>query len=255
MSASILGIHHVTAIASDPQKNLDFYTRFLGLRLVKRTVNFDDPGTYHFYFGDELGRPGSLITFFPWPASRRGRHGNGQVSVTSFTVPKGSLAHWADKAKAAGLEAAEAPERFGEEVLMVHDPDGLVLELIASGDGDGHAIRNIHSATLAEIGHERTAGMLTGTLGFRLVAEKGNRFRYAAGDGGPGNQIDVICAGCPACPGRSGYGSPHRFPDCGRRTAVGVAPQACSASSQCFPRNGQAVLSLDLFPGARRDPV
>src|SRR3954471_13394211 len=115
MKNRILGLHHITAIADNAQRNYNFYTKFLGLRLVKKTVNFDDPGSYHFYFGDQLGNPGSLITFFPWPGARRGRHGNGQVSVTSFAVPKGSLGHWADKAKAAGVDSALAPERFGEE--------------------------------------------------------------------------------------------------------------------------------------------
>src|SRR5438874_709230 len=94
MTSAILGIHHVTAIASDPQRNLDFYTQALGLRLVKRTVNFDDPGTYHFYFGDALGHPGTILTFFPWPSAHRGRPGNGQLTVTSFRVPPDSFGYW-----------------------------------------------------------------------------------------------------------------------------------------------------------------
>src|SRR4051812_34919465 len=100
---AISGIHHVTAIAGDPQANIDFYTRFLGLRLVKKTVNFDDPGTYHFYYGDSEGRPGSILTFFPWPGARRGRHGNGQVTVTSFAIPQGSIGHWVEKLSKADI--------------------------------------------------------------------------------------------------------------------------------------------------------
>src|SRR5947207_1734214 len=128
MDKKIAGLHHVTAIASDPQRNLDFYIGFLGLRLVKRTVNFDDPGTYHFYYGDETGTPGSILTFFPWPGARRGRHGTGQVTVTSFAVPKGSLGRWEDRARQQGISTDKIATRFGEELLGLRDPDGLQLE-------------------------------------------------------------------------------------------------------------------------------
>jgi glyoxalase family protein len=198
------GIHHVTAIASDPQPNLDFYVRFLGLRLVKRTVNFDDPGSYHFYYGDETGRPGTLLTFFPWPGARRGRHGAGQVTLTSFAVPYGSHGFWRDRARRFGVEAAgEDHERFGESVLRLHDGDGLAIELIASIDADPgtqsdgadipyeFGIRSLHSATLSETAGDRTAELLAGTMGFREIAREGSRIRYAAGDGGPGALIDI----------------------------------------------------------------
>ena len=127
----ISGIHHVTAIASDPQRNLDFYTEVLGMRLVKRTVNFDDPGTYHLYFGDEVGTPGSILTFFPWPMGARGSPGVGQVEATSFGIPENSLSYWERRLLAAGIPAERSGKRFDEEVLTFVDPDGLKLELVA----------------------------------------------------------------------------------------------------------------------------
>src|SRR5262249_35586887 len=155
---TIPGIHHVTAIAGEPQRNLDFYTQMLGLRLVKLTVNFDDPGTYHFYFGDAKGTPGSILTFFPWAGVPRGRVGTGQVAATSFAVPAGSLDYWRDRL--AAYEIANAGERFGEAVLRLEDPDGLPLEIIATENAPSgsawkggsidpaHAIAGFHSATL-----------------------------------------------------------------------------------------------------------
>src|SRR6185369_1947791 len=135
MSEQIAGIHHVTAIARHPQANADFYIGVLGLRLVKRTVNFDDPGTYHLYYGDEVGRPGTLLTFFPWPMARLGRRGAGQATVTAFSVLAGSLGFWAERLARLGV-VFEAPcPRFDEEVLTLRDPDGLLLELVArAGD-------------------------------------------------------------------------------------------------------------------------
>ncbi|MBV9470185.1 MAG: VOC family protein, partial [Abitibacteriaceae bacterium] len=197
MTKTIAGIHHVTAIASDPQQNLDFYAGVLGLRLVKITINFDDPGSYHFYYGDALGQPGSVLTFFPWPGAQRGRIGTSQVSVTSFSVPQSSFSYWQDRLKEHGVQT-DASTRFGEPVLSFTDGDGLWLELIGAATPDErlawsggpvpgeHAIRGFHSATLSEEGYERTAKLLTETMGLHLLQEEGNRFRYAAGDGGPG---------------------------------------------------------------------
>jgi catechol 2,3-dioxygenase-like lactoylglutathione lyase family enzyme len=178
----IPGIHHITAIASDPQRNLDFYTAVLGLRLVKLTVNFDDPGTYHFYFADEAGRPGSILTFFPWPGAMAGRHGSGQAAAISFSVP--TLDGWA-----ARLPGAKAEQRFGQDLLSFADPDGLPLELIAAG-GAGSGIRGFHGVTLSEAGYESTAKLLTETFGYELSASEGNRFRYA---GMAGNSVDLLC--------------------------------------------------------------
>src|SRR5579875_3895621 len=129
MPTPIKGLHHVTAIASDPQRNLDFYTQVLGLRFVKRTVNFDDPGTYHFYFGNDTGAPGTILTFFPWPNAGKGRTGAGEVVATAFSIPVGSLAFWTERLKSKGIAFTEK-ERFGSRVITLNDPDGMVLELV-----------------------------------------------------------------------------------------------------------------------------
>jgi len=206
MQTPISGIHHVTAIASDPQRNLDFFTEVLGLRLVKRTVNFDDPGTYHFYFGDEVGSPGTILTFFPWPMSPHGSPGVGQVEVTSFSVPEGSLDYWEKRLLGAGTPAEHSPRRFGEEVLRFADPDGLRLELVGYSGGPAtgrswsdasvpkkHAIRGFDSVTLCEQGYESTVEVLE-TMGFRKAAEQGNRFRFELGEGGAGARLDLLCS-------------------------------------------------------------
>lgn len=211
-SSDVLGIHHVTAIASDPQRNLDFYMGFLGLRLVKRTVNFDDPETYHLYFGDEAGDPGSIMTFFPWPGARRGRQGVGQVAVTSFAVLPSALGFWIDRFVGHGV-AHEAPtQRVAtsgrpERVLSFKDPDGLMLELVAHASAESrsawggapgiapeHAIRGFHSVTLWADGGDATERVLE-TLGFHAVREEGSTRRFAAGDRGPGTIVDVRTLG------------------------------------------------------------
>src|SRR5437867_12331321 len=131
MTDKIAGLHHVTAIASDPQRNLDFYVGLLGLRFVKRTVNFDDPGTYHFYFGDRRGTPGTILTFFPWPGAQRGIRGTGQVEATAFAIPLNSIGYWQERLKQQHVTAERTSPRFGEEVIRLIDPDGLLIELIA----------------------------------------------------------------------------------------------------------------------------
>lgn len=131
MKLSISGLHHVTAIATDPQRNLDFYVGLLGLRLVKRTVNFDDPGTYHFYFGDARGMPGTILTFFPWPGARGGVRGTGQVETTAFAIAPHAVGYWLERLAQQHVTAEKTLTRFGEEVIRFIDPDGLMLELIA----------------------------------------------------------------------------------------------------------------------------
>lgn len=202
------GIHHVTAIASDPQRNLNFYAGVLGLRLVKRTVNFDDPTTYHFYFGDEVGHPGTLLTFFPWPNARRGRQGAGQVAVTSFAIVPGSVGFWLERLLKNHVEFEQPATRFDDErVISFKDPDGLLLELVAhprveqsNGDRGGqiggtvppeHAIRGVYSVTLWQDGHQLTSDLLTGRLGFHLVREQGSIFRYSSDNGRPGSIVDL----------------------------------------------------------------
>jgi glyoxalase family protein len=219
MPEAISGIHHVTAIGSDPQRNLDFYTEVLGLRLVKRTVNFDDPGSYHFYFADENGSPGTILTFFAWPNAARGRAGVGQISVTSFRVPEGSLNFWEKRLLGAHVPAERSGERFGEEVLTFADPDGLKLEMVASGKAKPkhpwlaasvpaeHAVGGFDSVTLCEQGYEHTVQLLQ-IMGFRKVAEEGDRFRFEVGEGGAGTRADLLCAS-EAPHGRIAAGTVH----------------------------------------------
>jgi len=154
---TIPGIHHVTALASDPQRNLDFYTGVLGLRLVKLTVNFDDPGTYHLYYGDQVGTPGTIITFFPWPGASRGRQGFGQVTEVSFAVPRGALDHWAGK-----LDT----QPDAEGVVRFSDPDGLPLSIRATEDGAGRAITRFAGVTLTERDPNATSSLLSATMGY-----------------------------------------------------------------------------------------
>jgi glyoxalase family protein len=200
----VFGLHHVTAISSDPEKTLDFYTRILGLRLIKLTVNYDDPTTYHIYFGDEIGHPGTVLTFFPWPGQPRGRKGAGQVTKTSFSIEQESISYWEDRLKSQGVSVEGPRKRFGESVLSLEDFDGQGLELVGSkgieertGWTHGpvpkkHAIRGFHSVTLLEEVLERTESVLLDTLGFRPVGEEENRFRYEAGKGGAGTIVDVV---------------------------------------------------------------
>jgi len=216
----IEGLHHVTAIAGEPQANLDFYAGVLGLRLVKVTVNFDDPTTYHLYYGDGQGHPGTIMTFFPWPGAPKGRTGTGQLTVTSFAVPEKSLPYWRQRLSKHGVEFEEATSDFGEPMLFLGDPDGLQLELISSSNAapdhiweegpvpNEHAIRGFHHVTLSENGYERTASLLVETLGFRQIAKQGNRFRYAVANAVPGTMVDLVCAP-EARPGRVAVGTVH----------------------------------------------
>lgn len=222
MSPRITGIHHITAIAGDAQRNLNFYVGTLGLRLVKLTVNFDDPFTYHLYYGDATGAPGTLLTFFPWRGVPPGRAGNGQVIRFAFAVPPSSLPYWEDRLRAVDVLFKRTEARFGDEVLSFSDPDGMGLELIATKDlgaasphsenaiPERAAIRGFHSATIAEDGLERTASLLTDTMGFRAAGEERNRFRFTVDQGGATRIVDVLCA--PDSPqARMGAGSVHHI--------------------------------------------
>lgn len=187
-----LGIHHITAIASDPVDNLEFYAGFLGQRLVKKTVNFDDPKTYHLYYGDYVGTPGTIMTFFPWPGAWRGRTGAGQVTTVSYAVPLGSLEFWTSRAEAAGIYAEPVESRFGNEGIALRDPDGIAIELIESGEPSptvphkadipaDQAISRIHSATLQLQSLEPTTRLLD-AMGYERIGEEGNRVRYRVGE-------------------------------------------------------------------------
>jgi glyoxalase family protein len=215
ISKGILGIHHITAITGDAQRNIDFYVSSWGLRLVKLTVNQDDPTSYHLYYGDELGRPGTILTFFHWPDAPRGRRGNSEVIATSFLIPENSVKYWIDRFKSRKIEFLGPHKRFEEQVITLYDPDGLELELVAHGSAQDrnvnvwregpipieHAIRGFHSVTLSEEGYERTASVLTDELGFTPTRQDGSRFRYEIsnvdginlGESGRANIVDVLC--------------------------------------------------------------
>ena len=201
MNERIPGIHHITAIATDAQRNHDFYTRTLGLRLVKRTVNFDDPGTYHFYFGDAQGRPGTILTFFPWAGSPRGRRGASEVSATSFAIPPGSSAAWIERLAAANVVTRREGERFGVPVIAFEDPDGMPLELIetaqaeppvAGRDAAPLDIAGFHSATLQLRSRERTEALLTETLGMEPGGEDEGRRRFRCVANGIASLVDTL---------------------------------------------------------------
>jgi len=220
----IVGLHHVTAIASDPQRNLDFYTEVLGLRFVKRTVNFDDPGTYHFYFGDDTGTPGTILTFFPCPHARRGHAGAGEVTHTAFSIPQGSISYWETRLRDKGVIVERSGSRFNgsEEVLTLADPDGMKIELVAHAEPPAitpsryadvpaeHALRGFFGVTLLERDLEKTEATLK-MLGFEPSATDGNRTRFVSPAGNSlGNHIDVV-VDPNASYGHPGAGSVHHI--------------------------------------------
>ncbi|MES2705058.1 MAG: ring-cleaving dioxygenase [Verrucomicrobiota bacterium] len=221
MKQPITGIHHVTAIAGDPQRNIDFYAGLLGLRMVKKTVNFDDPSAYHLYYGDAAGSPGSIVTFFYWPGhDARGRVGPGQTTALVFSAPADSLGFWKDRLERNGVSVKNVT-RFGEETLSFSDPDRIPVEIVAVADdarqgwpGAGipaaQALRGLHTAELTVRQPAPTESLLSGVMGFRLVRREGNRARFEAGPGGSGRYADVI--GQPDTPsGAGGAGTIHHI--------------------------------------------
>jgi glyoxalase family protein len=197
------GLHHVTAVATDPQANVDFYTRALGLRLVKQTVNFDLPEVYHLYYGDEQGSPSTLLTFFPWPGVEAGRLGAGLTTTTAFGVPASSMGWWYERFKSLDIDCDRPVTRDDEDVLTFRDPDGMVIDLVAA-DGEGrsgwdgvadipaeHAVRGLHAITLSEHLLDPSAHMLTELLGMDLAAESTDRARFGMAAGGSGALVDV----------------------------------------------------------------
>lgn len=213
-----MGIHHITAIVGNPQENVDFYSGVLGLRLVKKTVNFDDPGTYHLYFGNEGGKPGTIITFFPWAGARKGVIGDGQVGVTSYVVPKGAMGFWENRLEKFNIIYSKT-ERFGEQYLEFEDPHGLRLEIVEREEGEVNtwnfsgvtpevAIKGFGGATLLSAQSRKTAELLEKVLGLELVEEEGNlvRFRSSADIG---NIIDLTLT--PVGRGQMGVGTVHHI--------------------------------------------
>lgn len=216
------GIHHITAIAGPARRNLDFYTRTLGLRLVKKTVNFDDPSTYHFYYGDEAGHPGTILTFFPWEHAAPGRLGVGETQETVFRVPEGSIGYWTHRLVEKGISHEAPQKRFGETVLSFKDPDGMRLALVAVPGIENepawlsdevpteHAIRGFHSVSLLLDKAAPTGAILTDVFGFTEIAREGSVTRYKAGNNAVGGIIDLREAGG-FLRGRPGAGTVHHI--------------------------------------------
>lgn len=203
MKTLINGLHHVTTMAGDTQQNVNYYTGFLGLRLVKKTVNFDAPDIYHLYYGNEAGSPGTILTFFPYGNLPRGRKGIGQLTYTAFSVPVASLRFWMDRLHERNIPYEGPSTRFSETYLRFEDYDGMGIELVFTGNDprsgwdNGHipvefAIRGFHTVTLNEENPDRTIKLLTDTLQHTLIGEEHGRFRFQAGVGGPGNFVDVF---------------------------------------------------------------
>lgn len=204
MKQKILGLHHITAIAGEAQRNYDFYTKALGLRLVKKTVNFDDPGTYHFYYGDEVGTPGSILTFFPWGGVQKGKIGTGMATEIGYSVPNGSLDFWANRFKELNVKHGEANQRFDEQYLPFEDPDGLLLNLVvpAAEDnrkqwttkevGEDAATKGFHSIVLTVKKVDPTAKILTDIFGYELLKQEGNRFRFITDANATANIVDIV---------------------------------------------------------------
>ena len=216
------GIHHVTAIASDPQANVDFYAGLLGLRLVKKTVNFDDPSAYHLYYGDETGTPGTIVTFFYWPGvEAQGRVGPGQTTRLSFSAAPDALSFWQERLTRNGV-TVQRLNRFGEDVLTFTDPDQIPVEIVAvakdarpgwtraAGIPAEKALRGLHTAELTVRSGAPTEKLLTGDMAYRVVKREGNRARFEAGAGGSGTYIDVI-ADAKTSPGVGGVGTIHHI--------------------------------------------
>ncbi len=218
-NTKILGLHHVTALSSNPQKNVDFYAGILGLRMVKKTINFDAPEVYHLYYGDSEGSPGTLMTFFPYPGMVRGRQGTGQLTVTSFSISDGSIGYWMDRLKKYGIEYTAPKKRFGdEEFIYFEDTDGLGFELVTNdrdyreGFNYGHiprehTIKGFYGITLNQQSHKRTAGFLSSCLDHQVIEEEGDRFRFSP-DGEVGGIVDVVEMPSGSI-GRGGSGTVH----------------------------------------------
>jgi glyoxalase family protein len=204
MENKILGLHHITAIAGGAQRNYEFYTRILGLRLVKKTVNFDDPGTYHFYYGDEVGTPGSILTFFPWEGVQKGRPGTGMATEIGYSIPKGSLEFWTKRFDEFKIKYQPVSERFSEQYIQFEDPDGLILNLVVFNQDDRRkpwttsevnaevAIKGFHSIVLTLRDNVATAKILTDIFGYKLLTQEGNRHRYITDAIETANIIDLV---------------------------------------------------------------
>ncbi|MDF2158663.1 ring-cleaving dioxygenase [Algoriphagus sp. CAU 1675] len=202
MKPLITGIHHITAIAGNPQANIDFYTGVLGLRLVKKTINFDAPDVYHFYFGDEFGSPGTVFTTFPFTGARKGVKGSGELTYTAFSIPATSLDYWIGRLKKFGIPVSDVLTRFGEQLIRFEDHDGMGIELVANDRDDRkgwiyghipfeHSIRGFYGATLNLRAKELTEKLLTQHMDYHFIGEEQGRFRYGT-EGKPGDIVDIV---------------------------------------------------------------
>jgi glyoxalase family protein len=204
MQSRVLGLHHITAIAGNARRNLEFYTKVLGLRLVKKTVNFDDPGTYHFYFGDEQGTPGSILTFFPWEGIKQGHTGTGMATEIGYSVPSGSLDFWLEHLQRYKVKHDEQNEKFGEKYISFRDPDGLKINLIVPENDDSRkpwvtneidkdvATRGFHSVTLMLKNVTPTAKILTDIFGYQLLKQDGMNYRFSTDAIENASIVDII---------------------------------------------------------------
>lgn len=218
MSLQTAGIHHITAFARDPQANVDFYAGILGLRLVKKTINFDAPEVYHLYFGDKSGSPGTIITFFPWPQSRKGRIGGGQVGITTYVVPVGALGFWEERLQSFGISATKTT-RFSETYLQFSDNEGLRLEIVERAEGADSewsfggvpadkAIKGFGGAVLFSTDSAQTMNVLANVLGMNKIGEEAGYARFQT-FGDIGNTIDVPVANMER--GAGGAGTVHHI--------------------------------------------
>jgi glyoxalase family protein len=222
MEDKILGLHHITAIAGSAKKNLDFYTKVLGLRLLKKTVNFDDPGTYHLYYGDEIGSPGTILTFFPYEGARRGRAGTGMATHIGYSVPKGSFDFWIKRFEDHRVKYGTPSEKFGEHIISFEDPDGLQLELVIPKGSDNRkawetdevkadvAIKGFHNVLVTLRDVKGTAAVLTDIFGYKLLEQDGNYYRYAT-DAVEGAAIIDLLETPAANSGLGGAGTNHHI--------------------------------------------
>jgi len=247
MSKLITGLHHITAIASDAQKNVDFYAGILGLRMVKKTINFDAPEVYHLYYGNENGSPGTIMTFFPYPDIPKGRKGKGQLTVTSFSISENAIDYWIKRLDKFKVKREAPQQRFEDELIIyLEDSDGLGLELVANkrderlGFSYGpippeFAIKGFYGITLSEECNEKTAGLLTTQMDHEFITEKNNRFRYSA-SGKPGDFVDVLC-NPDSLRGESGAGTIHH-----------VAFATANESTQLEAREKLKNIGLNITP-------
>jgi glyoxalase family protein len=251
MTKLIKGLHHITALASNPQKNIDFYAGILNLHLVKKTINFDAPEVYHLYYGNEKGSPGTIMTFFPYPGIPQGRKGKGQLTVTSFSISENAMDYWIRRLSKFNIKYEGPQQRFDELVLYFEDHDGLGLELVANKKDEragftyGNvplecAIKGFYGITLSEECYEKTAGLLVGQMDHTLISEKGNRFRYST-NGQPGTFVDVLC-NPDALKGLSGHGTIHH-----------VAFATSSEATQLEARTKLLKFGLNVTPVLNRE--